>query len=317
MSLLASSAFGCYAHHELDGIDSGIDSGMCGGEPTFVEGLRCPEEVFAVGEVARVEFRHRVGVCCESGTSTIGVGSIGPGTWSVSASWVACECHELLDCLGPGDESIVEVGPLVEGVNIVRAGAFECAIEAEAASECGAVEAGFIAPRVLFDDQRFATSLGHEAPGDCGCSPEVTSRGRTIDLRLCGCGDACDAALTSYSGSWIGDTHDEGNFTYQIGGGVHELHVVPLEPPVDPRRGLPRHRTDGAHVRAIVGLPRRTTFGVGGADRRAEPVLQPRTPARRANGCRAMDARSTSSSFHVCSKTAFAARRHRPRSPRR
>jgi len=195
---------GCYQHHEIDRGPADSGDPDCGPEDTFVEGLLCPAGVFEVGETVSVELRHRVAICCGSGTSSASVGATeGTGRWTATAVWQACGCDELLDCLGPQDTSILRVGPLALGTNTVSAGPYDCTIEAEPAHECGAVEASFIAPRVLFDDQSFATTLVHEATADCECTPLVDVDGRDVDLRLCECGDACDAAFTTYSGSHV------------------------------------------------------------------------------------------------------------------
>lgn len=230
----------CYAHHEVEFEE--LPEG-CGIEPTFYEALDCPTSPQAVGAFAQVEVAHRVGVCCETGTSDHGVDHPRPDEWTITTTWTACECNELLDCLGPGETSVARIGPLVEGDNLVRAGERECVIRAEPAVACDPVPTEYIAPRVLFDDQQFSTSVIHTASADCGCAPRLSD---DLDLELCGCGDACDAAFTTYGGSFIrDDRYEPGEHVVPIGDASHMLSVRELDPPLTPGAGCrPLEPTD-------------------------------------------------------------------------
>ncbi len=221
----------CYAHHEVEFED--IPDG-CGIEPTFYEGMDCPESVFAVGEFARVDVRHRAGICCESGRNDLVIDELSPHEWELNATWTACGCDELLSCLGPQDAASVRVGPLLEGDNIVHAGEFSCVVVAEASRECASVPTGVVAPRVLFDDQVFSASVYHEASADCGCSTRMNER---FELQICECGDFCDAVLTTYSGSAISDAFAPGEHTLRVAGMDHSLSVRELRPPLTPGGG--------------------------------------------------------------------------------
>lgn len=209
------------------GADAG-PPGMCRPSSGGFEALDCPATA-PVGSTAQVEVQHHAGACCDRGAGEVSAIGTREG-FELRSDWSVCDCCDDCDCLSPIAGEAVSVGPIAPGANRVVAGAFECVIEGVDAERCQEVPSDAIAPRVLFAGQPFGATLVHGATADCGCLPRLTRSGSSADLRLCECGDACDAVLTSYGGSWVEEgLLPIGERRLVLGGEPHRLRVIDLE----------------------------------------------------------------------------------------
>ncbi len=183
-----------------------------------IEGLRCPMGRFAPGDRVEVLVQHSVPGCCAGGTGQVTV-LPGDAFWTLSSRWSdVCGCCAECECVGPGEERAVTIGPLVPGPNFVRAGGLECVIEAVAPTSCEAAPASATAARVLFPDQTDDVTLHHVASADCGCTPSLIQRDGDVGLELCDCGSSCDDVLTPFEAHAYGSTQPPGDYVRQLGG---------------------------------------------------------------------------------------------------
>lgn len=235
---IAPALAGCFLFHEPapDGEpDAGttpapiFDGGgaVCDTYPAFFHRMSCPASA-PVGSSVEVTVDHAPGACCGSGAGSLRGRAVEPGSFEIDGTWTACECCESCRCVGPSSSATVTVGPIARGENVVFAGGVGCSVEGVDREGCDVVPAGAVAPRVLFEDQRFTTTLSMDETADCGCMPSIEATASSVDLLLCGCADFCDTVFATYLGN-----HREagprslGEHSVTLGGEVRALSVVP------------------------------------------------------------------------------------------
>ncbi|HJK90636.1 MAG TPA: hypothetical protein RMH85_30110 [Polyangiaceae bacterium LLY-WYZ-15_(1-7)] len=239
LALLAASLGGCFRHHGMGDDppardvpptpDAGepIDAGPgCDEEPGVLWEVSCPDLVVAA-ERAVIQVQHGVDGCCARGEGRLEVARVGDRLHALRSSWLACDCCEGCECLGPAEETAVDLGLLPVGLHTVVGPDGDeplCTFEVVAPpppTECAPMQIDELrAPDVVFEGQGFAFSALQHERTSCSCSPRLRVPLDAGEFRadLCECCEAClcidpgyevgfeDAAAPALGELVIGDT---------------------------------------------------------------------------------------------------------------
>lgn len=182
-----------------------VDAGMCREGDGSVVALACPPTA-APGEIVRVVATNQHHGCCSSGESRVNVSNRGT-TWSLDAEWTVCDCCDGCRCVGPTEDTVVELGPLSPGRHRVTTdGGAECTIVVEDdARRCEPMDANLVrTQRVVFEGQQLGFSLVQEDVS-CGCQPRLQSiLDDAFAADLCNCCDECFCIDPPYAVSYLG-----------------------------------------------------------------------------------------------------------------
>lgn len=204
-----------------------VDAGplVCEDRPGVVESLRCPRGVHRPGERVSVTVSHAVAACCAGGTAHLDTTVEADGSFAITSRWEeVCGCCEECECVGPTQTRAIAIGPLAAGANVVRAGDFECVIEASAPPVCEEVPVTVRAARVLFLDQTDDVTLRHVAPSDCGCESSRVGTPSDLRVQLC-CGAECDDGPVTFEEHVRFPARERGDSSRRLGGTDQPLAV--------------------------------------------------------------------------------------------
>lgn len=222
MLALVSSLSGCFLVHTgaeeepLPG-DGGVrpdagsmdaasaDAGMCREGDGSVVALSCPPTA-APGEVVRVVATNQHHGCCSSGESRVNVTNAGT-TWELDAEWTVCDCCDGCRCVGPTQDTVVELGPLSPGRHRVTTdGGAECTIVVDDARMCEPMAPTSVrTQRIVFDGQEHAFSMVQEDGLGCGCQPALNPiPDGAFVAELCNCCAECFCIDAPYAVSHMG-----------------------------------------------------------------------------------------------------------------
>ena len=208
-----------------------IDGGTsCDTYDGLVAELRCVPPSPSSG-VPTIELVTHPSECCATGSVSARPSWSSEWTFDIDVVWTACDCCFGCGCIGPMEETRVELPVLPPGTYTVRAGGQACELVVpEVITDCRGADADLLMPEHVLEGQAIPITLTEEDVLSCGCAPGVALAGVdgrfALGLELCECCEECECVDPGYQASRILEPPPLGQYSFVRAGGSEASLVV-------------------------------------------------------------------------------------------